>query len=87
MARSFLFDVFLSYSSRDKARVERVAKRLGDAGLRMWFHKWVIKPGDDILLEIEHGLEGSRTMVLVMSKASMVSDWVLLERHTTMFRD
>ena len=45
MARSFLFDVFLSYSSIDKARVERMARRLREAGLRVWFDKWVIKPG------------------------------------------
>ena len=87
MARSFAFDVFLSYSSKDRTKVQRVAQRLRDAGLQVWFDRWVIEPGDDILLEIEHGLEASRTMMLVMSSASMASDWVLLERNTTMFRD
>jgi len=87
MPTAFPFDVFLSHSSADKAKVERIAKRLQEAGLEVWFDKWVIRPGDDILLEIEHGLEGSRTVVLVLSRASMASDWVLLERNTTMFRD
>jgi len=40
-----------------------------------------------ISLKIEQGLEQSRTLVLVMSKHAFASEWVLLERHTALFRD
>lgn len=44
----FQFDVFLSHSSQNKARVQRLAERLKATGLRVWFEEWIIKPGDDI---------------------------------------
>jgi hypothetical protein len=81
------FDVFLSHNSKDKPRVRRLAERLKRAGLRVWFDAWVLHPGDDIYLAIEHGLEASRTLVLCMSPATFGSDWVSLERTTVLFRD
>ena len=83
----FRFDVFLSHSSADKARVRVLAQRLRAAGLRVWFDDWSIQPGDDIYLAIEHGLESSRVQVLCLSEAAMDSDWVTLERSTVLFRD
>ncbi len=83
----FSFDVFLSHNSKDKAQVRRLAQRLRDAGLRVWFDEWIILPGDDIYLSIEHGLEASRTLILCLSPNALASDWVGLERSTLLFRD
>ena len=87
MTTEFQFDVFLSHNQADKPRVRRLAERLRDAGLRVWFDEWVIQPGDDIYLAIERGLEASRTLVLCLSPAALGSDWVGLERSTVLFRD
>jgi len=87
MASNFPWDVFLSYSSRDKVRVRRLAEGLRAAGLRVWFDEWVIKPGDDIYASIEHGLEYTRTLILCLSPAASKSDWTKLERNTAIFRD
>src|SRR5581483_3563807 len=87
MTKKFSFDVFLSHNSRDKARVRRLAERLKRARLRVWFDEWIIKPGDDIYLAIEHGLEAARVQVLCLSPAALGSDWVALERSTVLFRD
>src|SRR3954452_5059438 len=87
MATSFSYDVFLSHNSQDKARVRHLAERLRAAGVRVWFDSWVLKPGDDIYLSIERGLEASRTLVLCLSPAALSSDWVGLERSTVLFRD
>jgi len=81
------YDVFLSYSSADKVRVRRLARRLQAAGLRVWFDEWAIKPGDDIYLAIERGLESARTLVFCMSPATFSSSWTSLERSTVLFRD
>src|ERR1022692_2182481 len=83
----FSFDVFLSYNSKDRARVRRLAERLRAAGGRGWFDEWGIRPGDDIYLTIERGLEAARTLVLCLSPAALGSDWVGLERSTVLFRD
>jgi WD40 repeat protein/GTPase SAR1 family protein len=87
MADSFTYDVFLSHNSQDKPQVRELAERLKKAGLRVWFDDWAIKPGDDIYLAIEHGLEAARVQVLCLSPAALGSEWVKLERSTVLFRD
>lgn len=87
MGEHFQYDVFLSYSSKDKQVVRELAQRLKADGLRVWFDEWEIKPGDTISLKIEQGLEQSRTLVLCMSANAFAADWVTLERHTALFRD
>lgn len=80
MAESqFKFDVFLSHNSKDKPRVRALAERLRAAGVRVWFDEWVIQPGDDIYLAIEHGLEASRMLVLCMSPNAFRCCWWMCE--------
>src|SRR5215218_10807679 len=87
MSETFTHDVFLSHSARDKAAVRDLARRLKDDGLRVWFDEWEIKPGDMIGLKIKHGLEHSRTLVLVMSANATESEWVTFESQTILFSD
>jgi small GTP-binding protein len=83
----FSFDLFLSYSSKDKTVVRRLAERLRQDGLKVWFDEWVLKPGDSIPAKIEEGLERSRVLVLCMSAHAFGSDWTQLESGTFRFRD
>ena len=87
MSSTVLWDVFLSHSEHDKSRVRRLAEQLREANVRVWFDEWIIKPGDDIYAAIEDGLEYTRTLILCLSQAALASDWVKLERNTTIFRD
>ena len=86
MSSAFTHDVFLSYSSKDKPDVRKLAKKLKADGLLVWFDEWEIQPGDSIPLKIEDGLEKSRILVIIMSCHAFESDWVTLERHTALFR-
>jgi WD40 repeat protein len=81
------YDVFLSHNARDKPVVRSLAERLREAGLQVWFDEWAIKPGDDIYLAIERGLQESRAQVLCLSAEALRSNWVDLERSTVLFRD
>jgi GTPase SAR1 family protein len=81
------YDVFLSHNSGDKPAVRCLAERLRAAGLEVWLDEWVIKPGDDIYLAIERGLQESQVQVLCLSALALGSDWVTLERSTVLFRD
>jgi len=87
MPDRFTYDVFLSHNSQDKPRVRGLAEELRAAGLRVWLDEWVIKPGDDIYLAIERGLEAARVQVLCLSSAALGSEWMTLERSTVLFRD
>src|SRR5438045_3090755 len=87
MSESFAYDVFLSYSSRDKEVVRSVAERLRGDGLKVWWDEWEIRAGDSIPSKIEDGLERSRVLVLCMSANAFGSDWSGLEAGTFRFRD
>jgi WD40 repeat protein/transcription elongation factor Elf1 len=87
MSNEFEYDVFLSYSFKDKGIVHPLAERLKQDGLRVWLDAWSIQPGDSIPLKIQHGLELSRTLLMCMSPAYFASDWGKLEHHTLLFRD
>ncbi len=84
--QQFEYDVFLSYSSKDKKIVHALAKRLKKDGLRVWLDAWVIQPGDPIGLKIVHGVEKTRTLLLCMSPAYFKSEWGKLESHSILFR-
>ena len=64
MADKFSYDVFLSHNSKDKPRVRKLAERLKQAGLRVWFDEWNIKPGEIISLKVDEGLDQSRVLLL-----------------------
>src|ERR1044071_2417004 len=83
----FPFDVFLSYNSRDKPRVRRLARRWEQAGLRVWFDEWTIRSGDIIPLKVEEGLQQSRVFFLCVTANALRSDWVSLEHSAAIGRD
>ena len=87
MPSNFKYDVFLSHSSKDKTKVQKIAERLNKDGINVWFDEWQLKPGVSIPANIEEGLENSRTLALFMSENSFGSDWAQLEAGTFRFRD
>lgn len=87
MTHKFLYDVFLSHNAKDKPRVRRLAERLRQAGLRVWFDEWNVHSGDIIALKVDEGLEQSRVLLLCISPNALASGWVALERSTAIHRD
>jgi GTPase SAR1 family protein/DNA-directed RNA polymerase subunit RPC12/RpoP len=87
MRDQFRFDVFLSHNSKDKPRVRRLAGRLRQAGMRVWFDEWNVRSGDIIALKVDEGLEQSRVLLLCISPNALASGWVALERGTAIHRD
>ena len=84
---SFEYDVFLSYSTKDKKTVHALAKRLKKDGVRVWLDDWVIQSGEDTGKAIARGVEKSRTLVICMSPDYFESEWGNLEHHSMLFRD
>jgi hypothetical protein len=87
MSTTFDYDVFLSYSTKDKEVVHDLAERLKNDGVRVWLDVWVIQPGDSIPLKIQHGIEQSRTLLMCMSPHYFESEWGKLEHYSLLFRD
>jgi len=81
------WDVFISYSAKDKAVVRAVADQQKADGLRVWFDEWGILAGGHIQTQIDEALENSRVLVLCRSAHAYGWDWVKLERGTLRFRD
>lgn len=73
--------VFVSHSSKDKERfVEPFAARLRARGIDAWLDKWEMLPGDSLVQKIfEEGLKNASAFVIVLSKASVGSNWVKKE--------
>jgi hypothetical protein len=76
--------IFLSHSGADKDFVEKLANDLVDNGCRVWFDKWEIKVGDNIVDQINSGISESDCLALIISRSSVESPWVMNE-WTSMF--
>jgi formylglycine-generating enzyme required for sulfatase activity len=61
------YDVFLSYSSKDKATADAVCHALEAVRIRVWMAPRDIAPGDDWAHAIVQAINNARMMVLVFS--------------------
>ena len=41
--KNYQYDIFLSYASEDKIFAEKLAKRLFDEEIKVWFDKWIMQ--------------------------------------------
>ncbi len=67
--------VFISYSRRQKAFAERLARDLSDAGLDVWIDFRQIEGGERWRDEIYKGLEKSEGVVFCLSPDAINSEW------------
>lgn len=79
-------DIFISYSSKDRAWVAGFAKVLTACGYRVWWDRELL-PGENYHKEIENALNQSRCVVTVWSEHSVESKWVLAESGRADKRD
>jgi hypothetical protein len=87
MTPEFSYDVFLSHSSKDKHIVRRLAERLRNDGLKVWFEEWSIRAGDNVYDKTEEGLQQSRVLVMYGSANAFGADLRQLAHQAFRFRD
>lgn len=85
-------DIFLCHTGADKPWVEALATKLeretvGGRPLRVFFDKWDIDHGENILSRIEEALKTSRFLGVVMSPAFTRADWPRLEWQSRVWQD
>jgi hypothetical protein len=66
-------DIFISYSRRDFGEVQRIARCLDSAGVRVWVDKDEIEGGTNYGLKISRGIQACKVLMLMCSNASMQS--------------
>src|SRR6516225_8219206 len=71
--------MFISYSHSDREFVRRLAADLRGRDFDIWLDEWEIRVGDDIRRGIEHGISTYDYFAVVLSPASVASDWVQSE--------
>lgn len=75
-----VYDVFISHASEDKAEfADEFAAKARDAGLRVWYDKFVLVWGDSLRQKIDAGLASSHFGVVVLSPSFFAKDWTNYE--------
>ena len=75
-------NIFMSYSRRELGFVDETVKKLEGQGYNVWLDYRTLIPGSPWAEQIDKGLKEADTVLLVVSKASLSSEFVELEwRH------
>ena len=73
------YSSFISYSSKDEEFARRLHGRLRDANLRVWFAPEDIQGGKKLHQQIETAISAYDKLLIVLSEASLKSEWVITE--------
>ena len=71
-------DIFISYAEEDRAKAQALAAILEDIGLTVWWDR-KIPIGKSFEEVIQHALESAGCVIVLWSKNSIISKWVLSE--------
>jgi TIR domain len=71
--------VFLSYSHKDRRFVRKLTRDLERLGVQIWLDEKRLVAGDSLLNGIRSGIDKSDHFVVVLSAASVSSEWVRRE--------
>ncbi len=73
------YSCFISYSSKDEEFAGRLHGKMRDAHLRVWFAPEDMKSGAKLHEQIETAIRVYDKLLIVLSEASLQSEWVMTE--------
>ncbi len=73
------YTVFISYSTRDQAFADQLYADLQARGVRCWFAPHDLKGGRKVHEQIDEAIRAYDKLLLILSEASMTSNWVKTE--------
>lgn len=83
-----IIDLFLCHNGADKEWVEKLAEQIesetfegtpNGRALRVFFDKWDIRPGANVIQRLNDGLAKARYVAVVVSPDMVAADWPTLE--------
>ena len=80
-------DLFISYSSKDKDFVKKLAEDLTSYGVKVWWDQWEMKVGDSLNKKIQEGISQSSWLGIVLSPDSVKSPWVERELNSALIKE
>ena len=80
-------EVFISYSSSDRALAEQLALELDQLGITYWRDEISIGWGELINRKVAEGVNRSRFVVVLVTDNSLASNWVHKEVNTALHRE
>lgn len=79
--------IFVSYSHADKEKVDLIAGHLLRKRTNVWIDRWELKAGDSIINRVQEAVEGASALLIILSKASVESEWCKKELTAGLFRE
>jgi hypothetical protein len=73
------YSCFISYSTKDQEFANRLYDDLQDKGVRCWFSPHDIRGGEKLHEQIDQAIKLYDKLLLILSEASMSSEWVKTE--------
>lgn len=78
--------VFISHSSKDHDFTMLLAEKMKKDFIDVWVDDWELQAGDSIVQKVDEGISKSSFFIIVFSKYSIKSNWVLRELNSTLMR-
>lgn len=78
--------IFISYAHENSDAAKRIASKLREVKLEVWYDAVSLQPGQNWVAEIERGLEEAGYLLALLSSASINSQWVQHEWTTMLTR-
>lgn len=79
--------IFISYSHADKAFAEKLASHLVKHNAHVWVDSWELNVGDSIVQRVQRAIHESSALLIVLSKASVESEWCKKELSAGLMRE
>lgn len=79
--------IAISYAHEDSAFVDTLAANLFKNRIPVWVDRWELKVGDSILRKIESAIQNADALLVVLSKASVESEWCKKELTAGLVRE
>lgn len=79
--------VFISYSHSDAEIVNKLAAHLVKNNANVWVDTWELNVGDSILNKVQDAIQESAALLVILSKASVQSEWCKKELSAGLMRE